>query len=462
MENEEESVLDLIRVEIASKISFEDEVRLEDVIKECFKRITSEAIDPLSLAFYTELIAPFIDFEYLYFKDGLIKTPLGLVVGKLDVQIGLDDTRAIINSEAKVSRIAPKKQKSVKPTPSVPKKTVEELRRQVDVLRAIKSPDQRSAEWYAARHTRLTASDLAGAIGESKYDTRFDILKKKVMVDGSTFTGNFATRWGQKFEDIAVQIYSARYREEVLEFGMIEHPTIPFLGASPDGIIERSGTMLEIKCPVSRVIDGSVPRHYEIQMQLQLEVCDLDLCHFLECKFSHYDHEILYWSDGSCSQSASGLEKGVLIEAQEKEIPLKYVYCPLGSDKKTVKKWVEESKERLRVELPQTIPVVRYWRLEQFSCVAVHRDRDWFQSVLPKITSFWHEVTYYRSLDPVQLFRDYNKTMPVTVDQVDEGGDIGTEPPAYLSDTDSDGRSDVKKSAHGISENKFLPESDDE
>ena len=46
--------------------------------------------------------------------------------------------------------------------------------------------------------------------------------------------------------------------------------------------------------------------------------------------------------------------------------------------------------------------------------------------------------------------------MPVTVDQVDEGGDIGTEPPAYLSDTDSDGRSDVKKSAHGISENKFF------
>ena len=39
-----------------------------------------------------------------------------------------------------------------------------------------------------------------------------------------------------------------------------------------------------------------------------------------------------------------------------------------------------------------------------------------------KITSFWHEVTYYRSLEPVQLFRDYNKKMPVNVDIVDEGG----------------------------------------
>ena len=37
MDNEEESILDLIRNEIASKTSFEEEIRLEDVIRECFK-----------------------------------------------------------------------------------------------------------------------------------------------------------------------------------------------------------------------------------------------------------------------------------------------------------------------------------------------------------------------------------------------------------------------------------------
>ena len=103
--------------------------------------------------------------------------------------------------------------------------------------------------------------------------------------------------------------------------------------------------------------------------------------------------------------------------------------------------------------------------MEQFSCVAVHRDREWFQEVLPKITAFWHEVTYYRSLDPAQLFRDYNKTMPTTIDYVDEGGNDGNDAPVFLSETESD-NGDMPPLAirpkREIPENAFLPESDDE
>ena len=138
----------------------------------------------------------------------------------------------------------------------------------------------------------------------------------------------------------------------------------------------------------------------------------------------------------------------------------------MGSDKKAVQIWIEESKGRLRTDLPHTTPVVRYWRLEQFSCVAVHRDREWFQRVLPKITSFWHEVTYYRSIDPVQLYRDYNKTMPVNVDIVDEGGNDGADPPAFLSDSDSEENNDTTTTEtrrHADPRNNvFLPDSDEE
>ena len=436
---EEISVLDLIRAEIASRSVFDDEGELEIIIKDCYEKSTSDSIDPLSLAFYSELIRPFINLEYLYFHDGKVKTPLGLTVGKLDMQLDLSDTRAIINSDAKASKLVSKtKKKPIKAKPTIAKKTVEELRQQVEILKRIESPEQRSQEWYAARHTRLTASDLAGAIGESKYDTRFDILKKKVFTNENSFTGNFATRWGQKFEDIAVQIYSSRYREQVLEFGMIQHPTIPFLGASPDGIIERTGTMLEIKCPVSRTIDGNVPRHYEIQMQLQLEVCDLELCHFLECKFSHYDHENFYWADGTDSLTTSSQEKGVLIEASKNNIPERYLYCPLGADRKSVARWIKEAKDTLSRDVPQTKPEVRYWRLEQFSCVAVHRDREWFHDVLPLISSFWHEVSYYRTQPKEQLYRDYNKAMPCIIDYVDENGDAGNSAPTFLTDSESD------------------------
>lgn len=69
----------------------------------------------------------------------------------------------------------------------------------------------------------------------------------------------------------AAQIYERRNGVSIKEFGLIAHPTVPFLGASPDGIVQNSsnplvpkGTMLEIKCPPTRVIDGVVPEHYKI------------------------------------------------------------------------------------------------------------------------------------------------------------------------------------------------------
>ena len=73
-------------------------------------------------------------------------------------------------------------------------------------------------------------------------------------------------------------------------------------------------------------------------MQLQLEVCDLDLCHFLECKFSQYDHEMTVLVGRNLAHILHrALEKGVLMEALgEGDIPLKYIYCPLGSDRKAV------------------------------------------------------------------------------------------------------------------------------
>jgi hypothetical protein len=43
--------------------------------------------------------------------------------------------------------------------------------------------------------------------------------------------------------------------------------------------------MLEIKNIVNRDITGEPLHHYWIQMQVQMEVCDLDVCDFLETRF---------------------------------------------------------------------------------------------------------------------------------------------------------------------------------
>ena len=42
--------------------------------------------------------------------------------------------------------------------------------------------------------------------------------------------------------------------------------------------------MLEIKCPPIRKFTTEVPEHYWIQMQGQLETCDLEECDFLQVK----------------------------------------------------------------------------------------------------------------------------------------------------------------------------------
>ena len=41
---------------------------------------------------------------------------------------------------------------------------------------------------------------------------------------------------GIKFEPVATQIYEKRNNVEVIEFGCLPHPYIPYFGASPDGI----------------------------------------------------------------------------------------------------------------------------------------------------------------------------------------------------------------------------------
>ena len=94
---------------------------------------------------------------------------------------------------------------------------------------------------------------------------------------------------------VEVLLYEDMYDTKVGDYGCIKHRTYSFLGASPDGINDvlsdngqgngkgngkgngRYGRMLEIKNIVNREIDGIPKKEYWIQMQLQMETCDLDM-----------------------------------------------------------------------------------------------------------------------------------------------------------------------------------------
>lgn len=153
---------------------------------------------------------------------------------------------------------------------------------QVEKLISVEYAAQRSEEWLELRKNVLTASDVPTAIGENPYQKPFDLLLKKCG-KGEPFTGNFATAHGNKFEDEARILYEQKYNEKVHEIGLYIHPTIKWLGGSPDGVTE-SGKLVEIKCPLSREIKDEVPIHYMGQIQICMEVLDLESCDFIQYK----------------------------------------------------------------------------------------------------------------------------------------------------------------------------------
>jgi len=146
-------------------------------------------------------------------------------------------------------------------------------------LLAAEYAEQRSDEWLALRDQMITASDVASAIGESRYETPDAFVKKKVLK--TKWAGNAATAHGTALEPLVRDLYDQRTGRKSHEIGLVQHREYPWLGASPDGVTE-DGLLIEIKCPLTRKIEAKVPKHYLPQVQLQLEITDLEECDFIQ------------------------------------------------------------------------------------------------------------------------------------------------------------------------------------
>jgi putative phage-type endonuclease len=282
------------------------------------------------------------------------------------------------------------------------------LKDQVKLLKNIFQPEQKSKEWYEMRNNMLTASDWGTVLGENHYSNSNEVLKKKCGDD--TFITNAAMQWGNKYEDVAVLIYEHRNNVSILEFGCLQHPFIPFLGASPDGITS-DGVMLEIKCPTSRKITGIPPSYYWCQVQGQLEVCELDRCDFLECAIKEYSDENEYLNDhyeGNYKVNKYNNEKGVVAEFYRKSTKtFFYNYSPISLMGKELQEW---KNEMVNKNYPDSIfSTFSYWYLEEVSCVPIYRNQEWFNKAKLELELFWNKVLKYRELGYERLLYDLNK-----------------------------------------------------
>ena len=274
-------------------------------------------------------------------------------------------------------------------------------------------PEQRTHEWFEFRKDRLTAStDIPTVLGCNKYEKNTDkVMKKKCGIEQPYFT-SIACMHGTRMEMVAQMLYEKKNNVNIIEFGCLAHPKYKFIGASPDGIT-NTGVMLEIKNPYSRKIVGVPNQQYFVQMQIQLEVCDLEICDFLECAYNFYEsYDELLTIEEKKTHGYNNI--GVYIEVytvDDRDHP-KCRYCPLGLSPAELHVWVEKNSKDIR-ETSQLIrePRIEWWALKKYSVYRVYRNKEWFEKSFNKLDVFWKKVLVNRK---TKTFTNEKKKSKVT------------------------------------------------
>ena len=326
------------------------------------------------------------------------------------------------------------------------------MTQKIQVLRNKPQPDQRTPEWYARRNNLITASAASKAFGSQASINQLIYEKCNNYsagigvgdIDGSGLPPvttplqgpvNSPLHWGQRYEPLTVMIYEHRNKTRLGEFGCIQHDKYPFIGASPDGInIDPAsplyGRMVEIKNIFNREITGSPKEEYWIQTQIQMEVCDLDECDFVETRFKEFECEDDY-------HRADLNEKGRILWFQSAPTftnqgyvsqPIQlYEYAPIGVTEEEYAEW--EAAVFAKHELTRNIWVrTIYWYLDEYSCVLIRRNRLWFSEAVKVLEKVWETIeeereTGYEHRAPAK--KKTTTTPPNVIKATDNNGNGG-------------------------------------
>ena len=248
---------------------------------------------------------------------------------------------------------------------------IETYKVQLNHLRKIPVIEQRSNVWYEVRKSLITASDFAQALGKGKFGSKKQFMKKKCGYEEDVLDMSIPPlQWGVRYEEVANMFYKTKMNVEVFEFGILRHPTIECLGASPDGISDL-GIMLEIKCPWKRKKTETVPEQYYYQIQGQLDVCGLDECDYLECYIREYgtrqelidDQTIFY--------------KGIILSKDNK-----YVYGELND-----------------LTFGETLDYdnIYYYGIHDYFMQRVYKNQEFISNMNADLISCWNTVLTYRN-----------------------------------------------------------------
>ena len=238
---------------------------------------------------------------------------------------------------------------------------------------------QRTLEWYAEKQSIVTASEI-GKLWQGQAAKASLILSKALPVQLPSGPQRNATlrsqttpfAWGIRYEPVAKLLIEQKTQSKLQDLGRIRHRTMNQIGASPDGLFVSGpyeGRLVEIKCPISRVIkETEIPKEYWQQIQIQLEVCDVELCEYVEVKIRQVEAD------------TEGVKGWITLWLNNETLDTDYEYhsTPQHRDRSSEPAWQ---------------PMETYgWIDEIVRQVTVSRDRLWFQSILPELDAFWKTV----------------------------------------------------------------------
>ena len=262
----------------------------------------------------------------------------------------------------------------------------------VAALQARELAPQLSAEWFRIRQQEvLSATDIGALLGLDPYKTRRATITKKAFPELDVFRGNAMTEHGKRYESVVKQLYSRTFEEPVAELGLLRHPTIAFVAASPDGIGCHSLQLVEIKCPVRRLIQpGVVPPAYYAQIQTQLQVTQASCCQYVEASITEVDG---VFAPGC---AAPGEFDGAVL-GRATGSGWSYVYAFADADGTPLS--YHQAAEQLQA---QAQPGDRLWsyKVQDWQAVAVPRDDAWWAIQLPLLESAWREILHLRAQGP--------------------------------------------------------------
>jgi len=157
--------------------------------------------------------------------------------------------------------------------------------------------------WLAWRRKGVGGSDVAAALGVSPYRTTRELYYDKIgvepIVDGPDKSVSF--KIGHLLEDVVAEIFSKKTGFSVFQdMTMYQHPLFPFMLADVDRFVHLpNGDIAILECKTAHYdtqflwANGSVPRHYELQVRHYMAVMNIDVA-FIACLFSNSETDFVW------------------------------------------------------------------------------------------------------------------------------------------------------------------------